>query len=101
MSYTCPVCGYDKLEEPPSDWTICACCRTMFDYSDSGRQNEELRAAWISDGAPWRGQYIPAPEGWNPVAQLRNIGYAVTAEDCQHLTPQRRPRRTATPAGRR
>jgi hypothetical protein len=79
--YTCPVCGYDHLEDPPRDWEICPCCRTQFEYSDRNRSYAELRAAWIATGAPWGSQYTSPPPLWSPIKQLRNIGYEATTDD--------------------
>jgi hypothetical protein len=81
MTYTCPVCGYNRLDEQPCSWSICPSCRTVFDYSDSGRMHAILRAAWIADGARWRSKALPQPSDWNPITQLRNIGYHATADD--------------------
>jgi hypothetical protein len=39
--YSCHVCGYSMLDEPPYDkygcatYTICPCCGTEFGYDDS------------------------------------------------------------------
>lgn len=81
MTYTCPVCGYNKLEEPPQDWSICPCCRTQFDFTGNPAWYAELRAGWIANGAKWGSNYTPAPPNWNPVEQLHNIGYEATAQD--------------------
>src|SRR5258708_1117129 len=80
-TYTCPVCGYDRLEEPPEDWSICPSCLTMFGYSDYHRDVSILREAWITSGAMWGSKYIQRPPFWDPVKQLRNIGYAGTEQD--------------------
>ncbi len=76
MYYTCPVCGYDKLEEPPTDYNICECCGTEFGYHDANCSHEELRRLWIADGMPWRDRRIPPPPNWNPAAQLMRAGFA-------------------------
>src|SRR5438045_1669944 len=79
--YTCPVCGYDRLDEPPEDWSICPCCRTQFDFTDNEAHYARLRAAWIADGAKWESRYIPQPPDWNPITQLLNVGYVATPAD--------------------
>jgi hypothetical protein len=28
---------------------------------------------WIKEGMPWKSISIKAPEGWNPIEQLKNI----------------------------
>jgi hypothetical protein len=75
--YTCPVCGYDQLSDPPSDWEICPCCDTFFGYSDRGRSHAVLRAAWVAEGMPWGSTVIAPPPNWSPMAQLRKV----TSED--------------------
>ena len=74
MSYDCPVCGYDKLNEPPADWSICPCCRTEFGYSDANRTFHELRAAWVSEGARWLSKRVEMPRGWLANEQLWRAG---------------------------
>lgn len=76
MTYTCPVCGYDRLDEPPKDWAICPCCGTQFNYSDSGRSHKALRDDWIKDGCKWRGRPEWRPPGWNAQEQLKNLTLA-------------------------
>jgi len=79
--YTCPVCGYNELPEPPEDWMICPCCNTMFGYSDENWGVDALRREWIQMGARWGSEDIPPPPSWSPVVQLRNIEYEVTDAD--------------------
>lgn len=74
MRYDCPVCGYDKLNEPPADWTICPCCRTEFGYSDATRSYNELRVAWIDEGARWLSKRVEKPFGWLASEQLWRAG---------------------------
>jgi hypothetical protein len=81
MMYTCPVCGYDQLDEPPQDWSICPCCRTQFDFTGSVAWYAELRARWIANGAKWSSRYTAPPPNWNPLEQLCNIGYEATERD--------------------
>ena len=86
MKYTCPVCAFDGLEEPPAYFTICPCCGTKFGYQDFLRGHEELRAAWIATGPQWHSSLIPAPPNWNGLAQLKNAGlidYEPVAGDTQ------------------
>lgn len=74
--YTCPVCGYDKLEHPPRDFNICPCCYTEFGYEDHMVSPVELRKEWIRNGMRWEGANVmPAPPSWNPVEQLARAGY--------------------------
>lgn len=74
MKYDCPVCGYDKLDESPADWMICPCCRTEFGYSDANRNYDELRVAWIKEGAFWLSKRVKKPLGWLANEQLWRAG---------------------------
>src|SRR5687768_8848091 len=72
MSFLCPVCGFDALEEPPRDFTICPCCGTEFGYDDFGpdadgiaRRQHELRWQWLEQGAPWFDVETAPAEGWD------------------------------------
>jgi hypothetical protein len=49
--YLCPVCGYDRLEDPPGTFTICPSCGTEFGYDDAFASHAELRAKWLQNGA--------------------------------------------------
>ena len=78
--YTCPVCGWDRLLEPPQSasgdsYEICPCCGFEFGVTDDDRgfSYEAWREAWIARGMIflWPAQ---KPAKWDPVAQLRNIG---------------------------
>ena len=57
MTYTCPVCAYDQMDQPPSGWNICSCCGTEFEYDDASRTHEELRRDWVQNGAKWFSEY--------------------------------------------
>ncbi len=83
MNYTCPVCGYNELELPPADFTICPSCGTEFGYHDATASIEELRQRWIKRGAPWTSQAAPPPPDWNPWAQLWRIISPERAVDAQ------------------
>lgn len=71
---TCPVCAYTALPYPPNDYNICPCCGTEFGNDDSFMSHEELRRAWIAQGARWF--FGQAPMGWNPYLQLIVAGLA-------------------------
>ena len=81
MSYTCPVCGWPELSEPPYDefgsasFEICPCCGVEFGYDDEvkGETHQQARARWIADGMKWWSTSRPAPEGWNASLQLARI----------------------------
>ena len=81
---TCPVCGFQGLDEPPVDHSICPCCGTHFEYDDFGltadevtRRRSELRIRWLASGSPWFSTYTPPPAGWNPVTQWFKAGLGV------------------------
>jgi hypothetical protein len=75
MTYTCPVCGYDKLLRPPKDYTICKSCGTEFGYDDFATSHPELRRLWIANGMQWHSRRVQPPEGWNPILQLLHAGF--------------------------
>ena len=68
MTFTCPVCYYTGLQEPPTNYNICECCGTEFGVDDELRSHEQLRNQWINHGAPWF--FRVPPVGWNPWMQL-------------------------------
>lgn len=72
LNFQCPVCLFDRLPYPPSDYHICVCCGTEFGTDDVDFTHEELLREWIDDGAVWFYQNPPA--GWNPWVQLANGG---------------------------
>lgn len=47
-TYTCPVCGYNQLEDPPVNHEICPQCRTHFGYHDSTLSHATLRQRWMN-----------------------------------------------------
>jgi hypothetical protein len=77
MKYTCPVCGFDSLPDPPADYKICPCCGTEFGLSDLIHSWDELRDRWLAKGARWFSQHTPEPAGWNPSVQLAVAGLLV------------------------
>jgi hypothetical protein len=89
--FTCPVCGYPGLYDPPEpgdpshfeSQEICPCCGTQLGYQDGGpdptlRQHRqaELRLRWVAGGMHWwsTGGRQPPPQ-WDPKSQLRGIGF--------------------------
>lgn len=68
MYFTCPVCFYDKLDEPARDYNICMCCGTEFGNDDDLHTHSELRSMWIATGAKWF--FRTPPLLWNPWQQL-------------------------------
>ena|SRR3990172_8798305 len=67
---SCPVCGYDQLEFPPANFSICACCGTEFGYDDRLLSHEQLRNKWIDEGCRWFDQGEPQPPNWSAYEQL-------------------------------
>ncbi len=55
MTYICPICGYDDLEEPPYDndgdpsYEICSCCGFQYGFDDLDREYdfEQYRQKWV------------------------------------------------------
>jgi hypothetical protein len=88
MPYTCPVCGFPGLTEPPmsrsggGSYEICPSCGFQFgvDDEDRGETYAGWRARWVADGMPWRSA-SPAPAGWDPRAQLRGGERGQTAAE--------------------
>lgn len=87
----CPVCGYDKLFEPPFDtygypsYEICPCCGFEFGFDDSNKKKtfEDYRKEWIANGFKFFSKERP-PKKWNKeimLQQLRNI------EKVRHYEP--------------
>ncbi|PYV51815.1 MAG: hypothetical protein DMG98_25340 [Acidobacteria bacterium] len=90
MAYTCPVCGYSDLSTPPwndgaPSFEICPSCGIQFGYTDAAGGDPEARTAlwkkwrrrWIETGMAWNSIGQKPPSGWDPVAQLKNIGIAI------------------------
>ena len=83
MTYTCPVCGYDRLASPPEtpqdgtapSYEICPSCGFEFGYDDTegGETYESYRNKWIAGGCRWWWDN-DRPTVWDPVAQLKRIG---------------------------
>lgn len=75
----CPVFAYTKLEFPPTNYSICACCGTEFGYDDRVLSHPELTKEWVHQGCPWFDQGEPKPVGWNAYLQLivGGLGWAV------------------------
>jgi rubredoxin len=68
--YQCPVCGYDRMLEPPKSWYICPCCGVEFENDDDEVSHEVLRAEWVARGMPWFSSAKRLPIGWNGYKQL-------------------------------
>lgn len=79
----CPVCGYDKLLEPPYDdaghpsHEICPCCNFEYGFDDAseGFTFDAYRMEWICDGFKFNSEK-DKPDNWNKDAlsrQLENI----------------------------
>ena len=67
--FTCPVCYFENMPDPPMDYNICPCCGTEFGHDDEALSDAELRSQWLSNGARWF--YMQPPTGWDPWRQLR------------------------------
>lgn len=81
VSYTCPVCGFPDLDDPPrspsggGSYEICPSCGFEFGVTDDdqGFTYEQWRVKWVNAGMPWQGYDMPKPIDWNPVAQLQRL----------------------------
>lgn len=73
--FTCPVCAYDQLPDPPKDWEICPCCGTEFEYDDATKSHAQLRNEWIGAGLKWFSRATPPPDGWSGWKQLARGGF--------------------------
>ena len=79
MHYTCPVCGFPDLDDPPrtensgGSYEICPSCGFQFGVSDDdlGITYEEWRKRSIALGRLWNSIGIEPPGGWDPEEQLR------------------------------
>ncbi len=82
MPYTCPVCGYPGLAQPPhseeggGSYEICLSCGFEFGYDDDacGISYESWRREWVQKGMPWSSLGTAPPPRWNPREQLRKAG---------------------------
>ena len=74
MTYVCPVCGFDELPAPPTDFEICSSCGTEFGLDDYERTHEQLRLEWIVRGAKWWSRSVPPPPNWDAARQLVTAG---------------------------
>lgn len=72
--HTCPVCGFDKLEFPPANHTICDCCGTEFGLDDYDESHAFLRLKWMSKGMTWFNTFSPPPKNWSGRKQLIDAG---------------------------
>jgi len=71
--YSCPVCGFAKLKEPPRSasggpsYEICPACGFQFGVSDDDDEisYEQWRADWVHSGMEWTSLGITKPRGWD------------------------------------
>jgi hypothetical protein len=90
--YTCPVCGYPWLTEPPhtvsggGSYEICRSCGIEFGYRDTDISFREWRHDWVDSGMPWSAS-SPQPPGWDPAARLGFLLTSPTAIDVPALPP--------------
>lgn len=77
MTWTCPVCGYPRLENPPRDerdfpsHEICPSCGFEFGVSNDDRDftYESWRERWVAVGYLWYSR-SRRPIGWDGLVQL-------------------------------
>jgi transcription elongation factor Elf1 len=78
MTYTCPVCGYPELAQPPTAGCgpySCPSCDFRFGVTGAEDEFEHFfwRAQWVADGMPWSNDSAERPSGWDPERQLRTM----------------------------
>jgi hypothetical protein len=73
--YICPVCGYEKLTEPPENFNICCSCGTEFGFDDFELSYAALRHRWIANGCQWFSTPEGPPAEWDPIKQIKNLFY--------------------------
>jgi hypothetical protein len=81
MKYQCPVCFYDGLPYPPSDYHICLCCGTEFGSDDQDFSHAQLMEMWIASGAGWF--FRTPPVEWSPWVQLQRSGIFESLSETQ------------------
>ncbi len=78
--YMCPVCGFDRLKEPPyssqkePSYGICPCCGFEFGFDGANNQIAfiDFRQRWIKNGARWFIQELK-PKNWDLLKQLSSL----------------------------
>lgn len=83
VMYTCPICGYPGLGEPPrspktggGSYEICPSCGFQFGVTDDDRgcTYDDWRKQWIARGMPWDSLGIETPPtDWDPRRQLARL----------------------------
>jgi hypothetical protein len=90
--FLCPVCGHAGTFDGHCfderggviGSGICPCCFYEPGFDDDPMASAKAkatpiesikayRADWISDEMPWRSPNVPAPEGWDPLHQLKAL----------------------------
>ena len=77
--FLCPVCGFDRLQEPVVDnqgnpsYEICPCCGFEFGFENTTRESyQQYRTQWIREGAVWFVSTVQ-PSDWDLQKQLQNL----------------------------
>lgn len=73
MSYQCPICGYNRLNEPPVEFSICPCCGVEFGVDDFEMSHAELQVQWIQRGMPWFSSFTRPYAGWDALRQIQTL----------------------------
>jgi hypothetical protein len=73
--YRCPVCGYEQLQDPPRNYSICPSCGTEFGLDDAKKSHVQLRLEWVMAGGNWFSRARRPPPNWNPWQQLIGAGF--------------------------
>ena len=78
--FICPVCGYDRLPEPPHDeqgcptYVVCPCCGFEFGFDDDseGHTYSTYWQHWIDQGFPFFNAK-KRPANWNIRTMKRQL----------------------------
>jgi hypothetical protein len=76
----CPICGFDKLLNPPYDnlgypsYEICPCCSFEYGFDDSseGFTFDSFRKKWIENGFTFSIKE-EMPKNWDKDAMLKQL----------------------------
>ncbi len=77
MSFSCLVCAYPKLKEPPrspsggGSYEICPACGYQYgvDDDDKGITPAQWRKSWVQQGALWSSAGLKQPKDWQYVPE--------------------------------
>ena len=103
MSYSCPVCAFPKLKEPPrsksggASYEICPSCGFQFgvDDDDRGISADQWLKDWLKRGAPWTSSGIKCPKNWDGKTQAAGLKPASLQKKAPKTAKPKTPKATA------